>query len=146
MADVFIDATSWLISIDAASNNSFKVVACLTGNKMNTTLSDINFSSKCGNLFQPGSQFESSFDGEAFAIDQTGTASKESYSELYALYIAKTQFPARFGKATLGATDHYFYGVVFIDKMDVDAPWNAGLKFNISFKCTVPPFAEYTGY
>ena len=146
MADVFINATDWLISIDPASAGTFKVVACLTGNKMTTTLSDINFSSKCGNLFQPGSQYEASFEGEAFAIDQTGTPSKESYSELYALYTAKTQFPARFGKSAPGSTDHYFYGVVYIDKMDIDAPWNAGLKFNVSFKATVPPFAEYTGY
>lgn len=146
MADVFIDATTWLISIDSANTGNFKVVACLTGNKMTSTLSDINFSSKCGNLFQPGDQFEDGFEGEAFAIDQTLTASKESYSELHALYVAKTKFPARFGVAAPGADDHYFYGEVYINKFDMDAPWNAGLKFNISFKATVPPLAEYTGY
>lgn len=146
MADVFINGTDWLISIDPAADNNWHVVACLTGNKMTGTLSDINYSSKCGNLFGPGSQFEDGFEGEAFAIDQTLTASKESYSELRALYVAKTKFPARFGVAAPGPTDNYFEGEVYINKFDMDAPYNAGLKFTISFKATVPPFAEYAGY
>ena len=146
MADTFINGTDWLISIDGNSDGTFKVVACLTGNKLNSTLSDINYSSKCGNLFGPGSQFEDGLEGEAFAIDESGTPSKDSYRQLHDLYVAKTKFPARFGKVNPGSSDYYFYGEVYIDKFDIDAPYNAGLKFNVSFKATVPPLALYSGY
>jgi len=146
MADVFINGTDWLISIADAAVGPYKVVACLTGNKLNSTLSDINYSSKCGNLFGPGSQFEDGLEGEAFAIDETGSPSKDSYRQLHDYYVAKTLVYARFGKVTPGSSDYYFYGQVYIDKFDIDAPYNAGLKFNISFKATVPPLALYSGY
>lgn len=146
MADVNLDATSIVVSADIAGLGTFKVVACGMSNNMNASISQIDYSSKCGNKYGPGDKFDQSIEIDGLAIDQTGTLSKASYSELYAAFIAKTKFNARFGTLNPGPTDHYFYGEVFIEKMDVEAPYNDSLKFKATFKVTVPPMAEYVGY
>ena len=146
MSDVNIDATSIVVSADIGTTGTYKVVACGMSNNLTGSLSTIDYSSKCGNKYGPGDKFDQSIDIDGLAIDQTGTASKDSYSELYAAYIAKTKFPARFGTLNPGPTDHYFYGEVFIEKMDVEAPYNDSLKFKCTFRVTVPPLAEYVGY
>lgn len=144
--DVNIDATSIVVSADIAANGTFKVVACGTSNNLTSSLTNIDYSSKCGNKYGPGDKFDQTIDVDGLAIDQTGSASKSSYSELYGAFIAKTKFNARFGTLNPGPTDHYFYGEVYIEKMDVEAPYNDSLKFKATFKVTVPPLAEYIGY
>jgi hypothetical protein len=144
--DVNIDATTIVISADIGSTGTFLVVSCGTSNNLTGSLSAIDYSSKCGNKYGPGDKFDQSVEFDGIAIDQTGGTSKDSYSALYAAYIAKTKFPIRFGAAALGPTDHYFYGEVFIEKFDLEAPYNDSLKFKATFRVTVPPLAEYVGY
>ena len=144
MADTYINGTDWLVSIDPTGGSTFKPVACLTSNKFSTSLTDIDVSSKCGNQWIPGSKFEDTIEGEGFAIDQTGTPSKESYNQLHVLYTNKTKFSARFGKANPVTGDSYYEGEVFITKMDIDAPWNEAVTFNITFRVTLPPLEQNT--
>ena len=146
VVDVNIDATNIVVSADIGSTGTFLVVACGMSNNLTGTLSTIDYSSKCGNKYGPGDKFDQSIEIDGLAIDQTGGTSKDSYSALYGAYVAKTKFPARFGALNPGPTDHYFYGEVFIEKMDVEAPYNDSLKFKCTFRVTVPPLAEYVGY
>jgi len=146
MADTYINGTDWIVSIDPAGGTNFKPVACLTSNKLSSTFTDIDVSSKCGNQYIPGSKFEDTLEGEGFAIDQTGTPSKESYNQLHDLYVAKTKFTARFGKAAPTTGETYYQGEVFITKIDLDAPWNEAATFNITFRVTLPPLTQYSAY
>ncbi len=146
MADVNLDATSILLSIDTDNNGTFKVVACGTTNDLDGTLSVIDYSSKCGNKYGPGDKFDQSIEFDGLAVDQTVTPSKDSYNQIYTVWTAKTKFPARFGVLNPGATDTYFYGEVFVEKCTINAPYNDSLKFKATFRVTVPPLAMYTGY
>ncbi len=144
MADVNIDATTWMVFIDPGTG--FKVVACGKTNDLDATLSVIDYSSKCGNLYGPGSKFDQTINFEGNAIDQTITVSKESYQQIYDLFVAKTPIPTRFGIANPGATDHYFYGSTFVEAFQMKAPYNDALQFTCKFRVAVPPMALYTGY
>lgn len=149
MSETKINATDWLVSIDPAGDNNWKVVACLTTNDLNSDNSAIDVSSKCGPEWIPGSKFEQTIEGEGFAIDQTGTPSKESYNQLYELFAAKTVFPIRFGKASPGADETYYEtttGGATIETCNINAPYNEGLTFNVTFRITQPPMAQLTGY
>lgn len=142
MADTYINGTDWLVSIDPSGGSTFKPVACLTTNKFSSSFTDIDVSSKCGNQWIPGSKYEDTIDGEGFAIDQTGTPSKESYNQLYALYANKTKFTARFGKASPISGDTYYEGEVFLTKFELDAPWNEATTFNVTFRVVFPPLEQ----
>lgn len=146
MSEVKINATDWLILIDPTGAGTFKPVACLTSNKLTSSHTDIDVSSKCGNEWINGSKFEDTIEGEGFAIDESGTPSKESYSQLHTLYASKAVFAARFGKANPATGDIYYQGNVFITKFDIDAPWNAALKFNVTFRVALPPLSQYAAY
>ena len=144
MADVYINATDIVVSLNISG--TWKVVACGTTNDLDSSLTAIDYSSKCGSKYGPGSKYDQTIKFEGKAVDQTGGASKESYKEIYDLFDSGTQVAARFGKANPGSTDYYFYGDVFVQNFGVQAPYDDSLKFTADFKVVTPPLALYSGY
>jgi len=146
MAETFVSGRDYLLFADLAGGTSFKPVACLTSNSFTSTVNTIDATSKCGDLFQPGPAFSQSFKCEGFAIDETGTPSKDSYQQLYAAHAAGTVFTIKMGKASPVAGDVYYGGTstsdVFISNFDVNADDKDDVKFSATFVVSVPPIAQ----
>jgi hypothetical protein len=111
---------------------------------MTSTVNTIDATSKCGDQYQAGPSFTQSFKGEGFAIDETGTASKDSYKSLYAAHAAKTAFNMKMGKATPTTGDIVYSGQVFISNFDVNAADKDDVKFSATFVVTLPPLTQTT--
>ena len=113
---------------------------------MTSTVNTIDATSKCGDQYQAGPSFTQSFKGEGFAIDETGTPSKDSYQQLYAAHAAKTVFTIKMGKATPTSGDVYYGGLststVFISDFGVQADDGDDVKFTATFVVCVPPIAQ----
>lgn len=146
MAEAKIRGRDTIVSIDADDNGSFKPVACLTSNTYSSSLTEINASSKCGNEYIPGDQFDDTISGEGFSITESGTPAKESFIQLKDLYDAKTIFPARFGPASPNTGEYYLQGDVFISALDQVAEDNNVVTFSVTFRVTVPPLQQYPAY
>ncbi len=142
MAETKVSGRDYILLADIDGDATFKAVACLTTNSMTSTVNTIDATSKCGNQYQPSPVFSQSFDCEGFAIDETGTPSKDSYQQLYAAHAAKTAFNMKMGKATPTAGDIVYSGQVFISDFEVNAADKDDVKFTATFVVTLPPLTQ----
>ena len=142
MAETKVSARDYILLADIDGDSTFKPVACLTSNSMTSTLNVIDATSKCGDQFQAGPSFSQSFRAEGFAIDETGTPSKDSYQQLYAAHAARTQFAMKMGKASPAAGDITYSGQVFISAFDVNAADKDDVKFTATFTVALPPLTQ----
>ena len=146
MAETKVSGRDYILLADINNDGTFKPVACLTTNSLTSTNDTIDATSKCGNEFTPAPSFSQSFECEGFAIDETGTPSKDSYQQLYAAHAAKTLFAIKMGRATPVAGDVYYGGtatsLVFISDFGVTADDKDDVKFTATFVVSVPPIAQ----
>jgi len=133
MAETKVSGRDYILLADIDGDATFKPVACLTTNSFTSTNDTIDATSKCGNSYTPSPVFSQSFDCEGFAIDETGTPSKDSYQQLYAAHAAKTQFSLKMGKASPTAGDITYSGSVFISDFSVTADDADDVKFTATF-------------
>jgi hypothetical protein len=146
MAETKVSARDYILLADLAGGTTFIPVACLTTNSFTSTVNTIDATSKCGDQFQVGPSFTQSFKADGFAIDETGTPSKDSYQQLYAAHAAKTTFTIKMGKASPVTGDVYYGGtstsLVFISNFDVTAADKDDVKFTATFVVVNPPIAQ----
>ena len=142
MAETKVSARDYILLADIDNDGTFKPVACLTTNSLTSTNDTIDATSKCGNQYQPSPVFSQSFDCEGFAIDETGTPSKDSYQQLYTAHAARTSFNMKMGKATPTSGDIVYSGQVFISDFEVNAADKDDVKFSATFVVTVPPLTQ----
>ena len=145
MAETKVSGRDYILLADINNDGTFLPVACLTTNSLTSTNDTIDATSKCGNEYTPAPSFSQSFDCEGFAIDETGTPSKDSYQQLYTAHAAKTLFAIKMGKATPTAGDVYYGGVgqkVFISDFGVNADDKDDVKFTATFVVSVPPITQ----
>lgn len=145
MAETKVSGRDYILLADIDNDGTFKPIACLTSNSLTSTLGTIDATSKCGDQYTPSPSFNQSFECEGFAIDETGTPSKDSYQQLYAAHAAKTLFAIKMGKATPAAGDITYGGVgslVFISNFNVNAADKDDVKFTATFVVSVPPIAQ----
>ena len=142
MAETKVSGRDYILLADIDGDATFKPVACLTTNSFTSTNDTIDATSKCGNSYTPSPVFSQSFDCEGFAIDETGTPSKDSYQQLYAAHAAKTQFAMKMGKASPAAGDITYSGAVFISAFDVNADDKDDVKFTATFTVALPPVTQ----
>lgn len=142
MAETKVSGRDYILLADIDGDATFKPVACLTTNSFTSTNDTIDATSKCGNSYTPSPVFSQSFDCEGFAIDETGTPSKDSYQQLYAAHAAKTQFAMKMGKASPAAGDITYSGTVFISDFGVTADDADDVKFTATFVVTTPPLTQ----
>ena len=146
MAQTVINGSDTLILIDRSSTGDFIPMICLKSNTLSGSLTELDASSKCGNSWVPGSKFEDTITGEGNAIDQDGSSSANSYDQLYSLFIQKTVFPVKFGKASPTSGDVVYSGPVFITKFELVAPFDELQTFSITLRGTTPPFTQTKTY
>ena len=145
MAETKVSGRDYILLADINNDGTFLPVACLTTNSLTSTNDTIDATSKCGNQYTPAPSFSQSFECEGFAIDETGTPSKDSYQQLYTAHAAKTLFAIKMGKATPVAGDVYYGGagsLVFISDFGVTADDKDDVKFTATFVVSVPPIAQ----
>ena len=142
MAETKVSGRDYILLADIDNDGTFKPVACLTTNSLTSTNDTIDATSKCGNSYTPSPVFSQSFDCEGFAIDETGTPSKDSYQQLYAAHAAKTQFSMKMGKATPTSGDITYSGIVFISDFSVKADDKDDVKFTATFTVVTPPLTQ----
>lgn len=142
MAETKVSGRDYILLADIDGDATFKPVACLTTNSFTSTNDTIDATSKCGNSYTPSPVFSQSFECEGFAIDETGTPSKDSYQQLYAAHAAKTQFNMKMGKASPAAGDITYSGQVFISDFAVTADDADDVKFTATFVVTTPPLTQ----
>jgi hypothetical protein len=146
MAETKVSGRDYILLADINNDGTYKAVACLTTNSLTSTNDTIDATSKCGNEYTPAPSFSQSFECEGFAIDETGTPSKDSYQQLYAAHAAKTLFAIKMGRATPVAGDVYYGGtatsLVFISDFGVTADDKDDVKFTATFVVSVPPIAQ----
>ena len=142
MAETKVSARDYILTADIDNDATFKAVACLTTNSMTSTVNTIDATSKCGDQYQAGPSFTQSFKAEGFAIDETGTPSKDSYQQLYTAHAAKTAFNMKMGKATPTTGDVVYSGLVFISDFSVKADDKDDVKFTATFTAVVPPLTQ----
>jgi hypothetical protein len=146
MAESKVSARSYLLFADAANTGTYTVVACLTSNAITSSNNIIDASSKCGDDYEPGPNFKQQIKADGFAIDQTGTPSKDSYDLLYSLHVAKTKFAIKMGPSS-PASGNVVYGgqstdLVFISNWDLNAPDKEDVKFSATFEVVNPPLTQ----
>jgi hypothetical protein len=146
MAETKVSGRDYILLADINNDGTYKPVACLTTNSLTSTNDTIDATSKCGNQYTPAPSFSQSFECEGFAIDETGTPSKDSYQQLYDAHAAKTLFAIKMGRATPVAGDVYYGGtatsLVFISDFGVTADDKDDVKFTATFVVSVPPIAQ----
>jgi predicted secreted protein len=142
MAETKVSGRDYLLFADIDDDATFKPVACLTSNAITSSLNVIDATSKCGDQFQPGPAYNQTIKADGFAIDQTGTPSKDSYNQLYAAFIAGTVFDIKMGEATPVAGNVIYTGAVFISAFDVTAADKEDVKFSATFTVAVPPLTQ----
>ena len=146
MAETKVSARDYILLADLAGGTTFIPVACLTSNSFTSTVNTIDATSKCGDQYQVGPSFNQSFKADGFAIDETGTPSKDSYQQLYTAHAAKTVFTIKMGKASPTTGDVYYGGLststVFISNFDVTAADKDDVKFTATFVVAAPPLTQ----
>ena len=145
MAETKVSGRDYILLADINNDGTFLPVACLTTNSLTSTNDTIDATSKCGNQYTPSPVFTQSFECEGFAIDETGTPSKDSYQQLYTAHAAKTLFAIKMGKATPTAGDITYGGagqLVFISDFGIQADDGDDVKFTATFVVSVPPITQ----
>ena len=146
MAQTEINGSDIIVLIDRTGSGTFVPMACLKSNTISSSLTELDGSSKCGNKWIPGSKFEDTITGEGNAIDQDGANTVNSYTQLYALFAEKVQFPVKFGKASPTSGDVVYSSTCFITKFELVAPFDELQTFSITLRCTAPPFTQTKTY
>jgi predicted secreted protein len=146
MAQTEINGSDIIVLIDRTGSGTFVPMACLKSNTISSSLTELDGSSKCGNKWIPGSKFEDTITGEGNAIDQDGANTVNSYTQLYALFSEKVQFPVKFGKASPTSGDVVYSGICFITKFELVAPFDELMTFSITLRNTAPPFTQTMTY
>lgn len=146
MADTYLNGTNWLVQLKISGE--YKPVACLTTNDINSTLTDIDVSSKCqtGGFYIPGSKYDQKITGSGFAIDQSGTPSKDSYDALYDIHASGTVVECQFVPINATSGEKFYVGNVFVTNIKLTAPYNEAMKFDVEFRVQNPPLAQYSTY
>lgn len=142
MAETKVSARDYILLADIDGDGTYKPVACLTSNSITSSLNVIDATSKCGDQFQPGPAYNQTIKADGFAIDQTGTASKDSYNQLYAAFIGKTVFGIKMGEAVPVAGNVVYSGTVFVSSFDVTAADKDDVKFSATFTVALPPLTQ----
>lgn len=142
MAESKVSARDYLLLADIDNDGTFKPVACITSNSFTSKGGTIDATSKCGDAFQQGPNFDQSFKVEGFAIDETGTPAKDSYQQLYAAHAAKTAFNMKMGKVAPASGDITYAANIFISDFDVKADDKDLVKFSATFVVTAPPATQ----
>ena len=145
MPETKVSGRDYILLADLNNDGTYKAVACLTSNSLTSTLGTIDATSKCGDQYTPNQSFNQSFECEGFAIDETGTPSKDSYQQLYTAHAAKTLFAIKMGKATPTSGDITYGGagsLVFISDFGVQADDADDVKFTATFVVSVPPITQ----
>jgi predicted secreted protein len=142
MAETKVSGRDYLLLADIDGDGTFKPVACLTSNAITSSLNVIDATSKCGNQMQPGPAYNQTIKADGFAIDQTGTASKDSYNQLYSAFVGKTIFAIKMGEATPVSGNVVYSGNVFISSFDVTAADKEDVKFSATLTVAVPPLTQ----
>lgn len=142
MSETKVSARDYLLLADIDGDSTFKPVACITSNSFTSKAGTIDATSKCGDEFQQGPNFDQTFKVEGFAIDETGTPSKDSYQQLYAAHAAKTAFNIKMGKVTPTSGDITYAAKVFISDFDVKADDKELVKFSATLVVTLPPATQ----
>ncbi len=109
---LYIYATTW------------KPVACLTSNSLNTTVSVIESQTKCspGVIEKQGGTFSYTIDAEGEYIDTTsvgGDTAKKSHDALLALQMAKTLIEWKIDTDITDATSIKYYGTALISDLSL---------------------------
>ena len=144
MAETKISGRDYILLADIDGDGTFKPLACLTSNSITSTLGTIDATTKCGDEFTPSPAFNQSLRAEGFAINQTGTPSKDSYSQLYTAHANKTIFAMKMGNASPVAGDIVYSGLVWISNWDATAADKDDLKFTATFVVNLPPLTQST--
>ena len=142
MAETKISGRDYIMTADIDGDSTFKVIACLTSNTFTSKAGTIDGTSKCGNLMTQGPDFDQSFKVEGFAIDETGTPSKDSYRQLYAAHAAGTAFNVKMGPAVPTTGDVVYSASIFISDWDLKADDKDDVKFSATFTVSVPPATQ----
>lgn len=142
MAETKISARDIVVSLDIDNNASFKVVACLTTNDLDTQRPPIDATSKCGDEMQAGDSITQKITGSGFAINEDGTPSKESYASLYTLLVNGTTVAAQFGPANPTTGDTFYEGDIIVNSLKLTAADKDDFKFDFEFTVTAPPLTQ----
>lgn len=147
MAETKVSARDYILLADIDGNGTFAPVACLTSNSFTSNVGTIDATSKCGDEYTPSPSFTQSFECEGFAIDETGTPSKDSYQQLYTAHAARTIFKMKMGKAVPVAGDITYGGTtsnnsVWISDFGVTADDKDDVKFTATFVVAYPPVSQ----
>jgi predicted secreted protein len=142
MAETKVSGRDYLLFADIDGDSTFLPVACLTSNNITSSLNVIDATSKCGDQFQPGPAYTQSIKADGFAIDQTGSASKDSYNQLYSAFVAGTVFAIKMGPSTPVVGSVTYTGQVFISAFDVTAADKEDVKFSATFTVALPPLTQ----
>lgn len=142
MAETKVSARDYILLADIDNNATYSPVACLTSNNITSSLNVIDATSKCGDQFQPGPAYNQTIKADGFAIDQTGTISKDSYNQLYAAFIAKTIFGIKMGPSSPASGNVVYSGTVFISSFDVTAADKEDVKFSATLTVALPPLTQ----
>lgn len=147
MSNNFVNGRDIVIAIDPAAGTSYKLVVCLTSNTMTGQLSQLDATSKCGNQWVAGQKFEQTITGEGFLIDpDTGSPTNQGFPELFKLYTDRTQFTAKFGKASPTSGEATYSGPAFITNLEETAADDALVKFTFTMRSATPPFTQTIVY
>lgn len=147
MANNFVNGRDIVISIDPAGGTSYKLVVCLTSNTMTSRLTELDASSKCGNQWVAGQKFDETITGEGFLIDpDTGTPTNQGFPELYSLFTGRTQFTAKFGKASPTTGEATYSGPAFLTNLEEVAADDQLVKFTFTMRAAQPPFTQTIVY
>jgi len=144
MSDNYISGRDYILKADVTGGTTYIPVAALTKCDFGSKNPVIDATSKEGNLHQYSPYFDQTFKCEGFAITQTGTATKNSYSALYAAHIAKTVIAIELVKATPVTGDISYLGNVVIQDWDVSAQDKDDAKFTCTMRVVNPPIAQVT--
>lgn len=142
MATSFVSGRDYIMLSDIDGDSTFKPIACLTSNSFTSKNNTIDATSKCGNLIQAGPSFDQSFKVEGFAIDESGSPSKDSYRQLYTAHAAGTAFNVKMGKATPTTGDVVYSAQIIISDWDLKADDKDDAKFSATFTVTVAPATQ----
>lgn len=142
MAETKVSGRDYLLFADIEGTETYLPVACLTSNNITSSLNVIDATSKCGDQFQAGPAYTQSIKADGFAIDQTGTASKDSYNQLYSAFVSGTVFGIKMGPSTPVVGSVTYTGQVFISAFDVTAADKEDVKFSATFTVALPPLTQ----
>lgn len=144
--DTYYSGTQYLVLIGDDYDNMVPV-GCGTTNDLEGTREAIEVSSKCvpTGKFIKGDKFDQTINFSGFAVLVDG-ADKESFKELYERWVAGDAVPTRFAPVNAVSPQQFYQGDTFVTGLNIQAPYNEGMTFDVTFRVAEPPMAQYTAY